>query len=438
LVLNISNNNIGEHTFVDGWRPYSGKGFKYFRDIDGKYDFANEWPEGCGPVGVAALVNAIKDMRAMTKLDMSRNKFKGAAAGKSIGDMLTGNSTLKDLNLSKCNIDSDAAQGISTGLAGNGALLHFDISHSDIRSEGGKALVEALKCNQVINTLSIAENNLSFNSSGDHDMSALVALADAIPGMRALTSLNLSKNKLGLGAYKAEGAKFGLYSSKKDNPGNYETDMTGIIAVADVIKNMGALTTLDISSNMLTGNPYARGFKPDLTGACMPFDEIMFSLLSLFVGIVALADAIPNMRALSKLDVRENNINANGKSALKKAAGVGVFRSRYAQLKFLAFNSTFNDTCSFPVAHAGSSFYSSAPLALPLCTRMYSLQAISRLQKRRTSNHIAVKGGPSTSIKLFFSSSCEKRPKKAIKKKKNRRKKMTDDRGKVFVSSTFL
>jgi hypothetical protein len=48
----------------------------------------------------------------------------------------------------------------------------------------------------------------------------------------------------------------------------------------------------------------------------MPFDEIMFSLLSLFVGIVALADAIPNMRALSSANLLLNNIGVDQAEAL--------------------------------------------------------------------------------------------------------------------------
>jgi hypothetical protein len=76
-------------------------------------------------------------------------------------------------------------------------------------------------------------------------------------------------------------------------------------------------------------------------------------------------------KVLSKLDVRKNSFSAKDKRALKKAAGVGVFRSRYVQLKFLSFNSSLQQhICSFPVAHVGSSFYSSAPLTSPLrpCT----------------------------------------------------------------------
>jgi hypothetical protein len=75
--------------------------------------------------------------------------------------------------------------------------LHFDISDNDIKADGGKALVEVLKGNQVITTLSIAKNNLSVNSSGDNDMSGAFALADAIPGMGALLKLDISRNYIG-------------------------------------------------------------------------------------------------------------------------------------------------------------------------------------------------------------------------------------------------
>ena len=64
--------------------------------------------------------------------------------------------------------------------------MHFDISENDIRAEGGKVLVEALKGNQVITTLSIAKNNLSFNSSSDKDMSGVAALADVIGALQCI------------------------------------------------------------------------------------------------------------------------------------------------------------------------------------------------------------------------------------------------------------
>ena len=82
--------------------------------------------------------------------------------------------------------------------------MKFDMSRNNIRAEGGKVLAEALKGNQVMTELNIAENRLGFKAEGYEkaDMSGVVAISDAIPTMGALTSLNLASNKL-----KAEGVK---------------------------------------------------------------------------------------------------------------------------------------------------------------------------------------------------------------------------------------
>jgi hypothetical protein len=161
-------------------------------------------------VGIIALANAIPNMEAISSINLLQNNLNTDQAG-ALVSMLKKHPTLKSL----CGNEGDETElEMSSKMSGagdaimlvaeivdNGALLHFDISENDIRADGGKALMEALKGNQVITTLSIAKNNLSANSSGDNDMSGVVALADAIPGMRAMTSLNLSGSGLG-----AEGA----------------------------------------------------------------------------------------------------------------------------------------------------------------------------------------------------------------------------------------
>jgi hypothetical protein len=60
--------------------------------------------------------------------------------------------------------------------------------------DGGKALAEGLKGNQVITELNIANNNFSKNEKWEDDMSGIVALADVIKDMGAMTSLNLASN----------------------------------------------------------------------------------------------------------------------------------------------------------------------------------------------------------------------------------------------------
>jgi hypothetical protein len=101
----------------------------------------------------------------------------------------------------------------------------------------------------------------------------VIAIANAIPDMRALSSLNLATN----GLY-AEGTKL----------------------LAEVLKGNKIMTELNISDNSATWDGTKHG---DMSG------------------IIALADAIPIMGAMTRLDARVNNIEGKGKRALQQAAG---------------------------------------------------------------------------------------------------------------------
>jgi hypothetical protein len=79
-------------------------------------------------------------------------------------------------------------------------MTKFDISSNVILAEGGKALAAGLKGNQVITELNIAGNKLGQTISGSSyvsETSGVVAIANAIPDMRALTKLDISRNGLG-------------------------------------------------------------------------------------------------------------------------------------------------------------------------------------------------------------------------------------------------
>ena len=82
-------------------------------------------------------------------------------------------------------------------------MVKFNASNNNLCAEGGKALGDALKGNQVLQELNIASNMLIYKAgTADTDMSGVMAISDAIPTMGAMTSLDVSSNNL-----RAEGAK---------------------------------------------------------------------------------------------------------------------------------------------------------------------------------------------------------------------------------------
>jgi hypothetical protein len=138
-------------------------------------------------------------MRALSILDASNNSMFGVSDKTGItawADVLKASTSITELNLAKNYINGADAKILAPAISDNGAMTKFDISSNDIRAEGGKALAEGLKGNQVIKELNFSVNNLGYNYNCDTDTSGIIAIADVIPGMGALTTLDISRNSI--------------------------------------------------------------------------------------------------------------------------------------------------------------------------------------------------------------------------------------------------
>jgi hypothetical protein len=144
-----------------------------------------------------------------------------------------------------------------------GALTSLDISENSLYAEGSKLLAEALKSNPVMTALNISSNNMTFDGGDSfEDMSGVTAIANAIPDMRALSSLNLANNNTGELVLPE-----GWTEEEEEDEHGYEYDVTvymhvdgrkqeehpgrpeGAIALANAIKDFRVLLSLDLTRN---------------------------------------------------------------------------------------------------------------------------------------------------------------------------------------------
>jgi Ran GTPase-activating protein (RanGAP) involved in mRNA processing and transport len=189
--------------------------------------------------------------------------------------MLASNTSLKELDLSgygpnnSASSDAEFAKAFAVGLSANGALVKLDVSDNRLRAAGGKVLAEALAGNQVLKELNIASNKLSFGvEMGSTDMSGIIAISDAIPTMGALTSLNMSCNKMASEEVgKALGDAIASNSTLTELDISNSCDTAGWAAghgsnngpgfakgITDGLRANGALTSLNISGNRINRN----------------------------------------------------------------------------------------------------------------------------------------------------------------------------------------
>jgi hypothetical protein len=147
-------------------------------------------------------------------------------------------------------------------------MTSLDISKNNIRAAGGMALAEALKGSKIIKALNVADAGLCWGvEPGSTDISGIIALADAISDMGALTSLNMSANGLkGAEAGKALGDAIAANTVLKEldiSGGEYKhqnCDVEFVQTFSVGLRDNGALLSLNLALNSLCGmDEYGNG-----------------------------------------------------------------------------------------------------------------------------------------------------------------------------------
>jgi hypothetical protein len=209
---------------------------------------------------------------------------------------------------------------------------------------GGKALAAGLTGNQGITELNISDNYLGVNTDYDADASGITAIADAIPDMGALTSLHVGKNNIPEKemreimaiTMRMESMKILCMVPFKDKTLT-ELDVSGnnlgtegALVVAEYLDGNGALTSLDISTNIIVSgiwmDPPQQGLQAgDLVDGkpiiSIDEDDGQINVVDLN-GIKALADAIPGTGAMTSLSLANNKLGAEGAKHIADAIKV--------------------------------------------------------------------------------------------------------------------
>jgi hypothetical protein len=208
-LLDISKNDLGQ---LIGWKYENCPNPDYwYQHSDGRHQQGKPEEEiGQRSPGVIALADAIRDSRAISSVNLLRNKIPTKQAQELVKIMqakeklvtLCGLSKDEtELDFSKQNLCAGDAVLIANDISDMGAMTRLDISKNDIRATGCKALAEALTGNQVMKELNVASSQLTLKtdakSMNDTDMSGVTTLADVISGMGALAKLDISGNGIG-------------------------------------------------------------------------------------------------------------------------------------------------------------------------------------------------------------------------------------------------
>jgi hypothetical protein len=242
------------------------------------------------------------------------------------------------------------------------ALTMFDISKNELMAEVGKALAEALNGNQVMTELNIGSNKLAVNTYSESDMSGVNALADVIPGMGALSSLNVTSNNLGAlvlpegwsevrGFLRGKSYMHTDGRKRKDDP----SQPLGVINLANAIKDMGWMMSLHVGNNDIPEKEMKEIIaiamsKESMRVLCeVPIKNTTLTKLDVSnknlgaEGAFVVADYLRNNSLLTSLNLSSNNLKAKGANIVADAIKVTncailLILVPFSCLSYLTFN----------------------------------------------------------------------------------------------------
>jgi Leucine-rich repeat (LRR) protein len=250
--LNLSSNALGELVLPAGWTKEGRSWDPLYKHSDGKEQ--KEHPGG-EPEGIIIIANAIKNMRAMTNLNLANNSL-GMPNGWSGPD---GNGEYKDPDGEYHEAlpagSSDGVIAIANAIPDMGALLSLNLASNNL----GELVLpmgweRKSKDNDGMAPWFYQHTDGTKQDNRPEKPEGAIAIANALPGMGAILSLDMSDNHLNYDGNRGMdylGPAVAASTITSLNIANNDLfENRGIEPVASLLEK-GALTKLDISSNSI-------------------------------------------------------------------------------------------------------------------------------------------------------------------------------------------
>ena len=142
--------------------------------------------------GAKAIAYALKQNTILETLCISKNDI-GDAGAKEFADALKQNTNLEKFDIGHNNIGDEGAIALASALEQNTKLTDFYIDYNNISDEGATAIAKALSTNSTLTVLVISNNNI-----GDEGATAIAEVLN----ISNLTKLIISNNNISDDIYK--------------------------------------------------------------------------------------------------------------------------------------------------------------------------------------------------------------------------------------------
>ena len=266
-----------------------------------------------GDSGAASLSQALAVNSSLTNLNLMDNDIHPSGAA-SLSQALAVNSSLTNLNLMDNGIGPSGAASLSQALAVNSSLTNLSLRGTFIGDSGAACLSQNLAVNSSLTNLDL--NRTSIGNSGAASLSQVLAVNSF------LTNLVLSRNSIGYSGAASLSQALAVNSSLTNLDLSWNSiGPAGAASLSQALATNSSLTNLDLSWNSIGG----------FGAACLSQAlEVNSSLTNLDLsgntigdsGAAFLSQALEVNSSLTDLVLRKNSICSSGAAFLSQALEV--------------------------------------------------------------------------------------------------------------------
>jgi hypothetical protein len=233
--------------------------------------------------GVTALGDAIHDNGAISSVNLLKNRLPIEQAQELVKIMQSKEKLVTlcglrkdetELDFSGQRLGAGDAVLIANDISDMGAISSVNLLRNKIPAEQAQELVKVMQAKEKLTTLcGLSRDETELDFSGQNlGAGDAVLIANDISDTRALSVLNLASNNLGelvlpegwtATGYAYNDTKLFRHTDGREQKGN-PSKPEGVIAIANVIPDMEALTKLDISNNNIAQGQALQ----QITGCC--------------------------------------------------------------------------------------------------------------------------------------------------------------------------
>lgn len=267
--------------------------------IDLKYYCVN-------PTGVRAMAIALQYNRHVKILDFTDN-FLTDDACYHLGQMLSSNACLRELNMSGCRIRPSGALRLFTGLIINRSLEVLHLNRNELGDMGIEHLANAVMAGVPVKKIYLSKNNIGEKG--------ITALADALDVNNRFVVVDLSWNKL----------------------------YVGLIRLLNVLSGNEDLQEVNLSWNNIAGARNGIAIKQLLTAPKLSHLDLSNNRLA-GDATVKIIQTLPVARSLKTLDLSFNPIKPTDASNILNKMALPTVKLKTLIMKNVTVNQDFLET----------------------------------------------------------------------------------------------